>query len=177
MTDFIVRSAQGDDPLKTTAPWATSFNTDTREGEWSVADPELEPNNLGGLAVGDQLTSAVIMCLFTDLRRPKWQTGTDVGGGPRGWAGDYFDIDQAAKERPMGSLLWTLERAPVDDDTAQSVKTEVLDALQTLVDQGRVGLFEVETELDKAKGKLAFSVSAFSETGQNLFENQFPFIG
>ena len=140
-------------------------------GDWPMADPTLEPANAGGLATQDPLSTAIIIQLMTDARRPDATAG---GDDPGGWHGDYYDIDKDAGEGPLGSLLWTLNRGPVDYTVLRTAEHYAISALQTLVNQGAASRFEVKAEADQPNGFLKLTVRAFDAAGQSIFANTLP---
>jgi phage gp46-like protein len=120
-----------------------------------------------GLQASSPLETAILLCLFTDRRRPDTLPGeTDDDADPRGWHGDTYDVEKDAGERPMGSLLWTLERAALTADTARMAEHYTREALQTLIDQGAVSRIDVETEVLTEQGQLSIAVTAWSASGQ-----------
>lgn len=150
--------------------WASDIDLPNfATGDWSVADPDAEEFNRGGFAATDPVTTAIILCLFTDRRRPDWLPGDAT----RGWHGDEFDIDGASGERAMGSLLWTLERAQMTYETARLAEHYATEALQTLVDQGVLARVEVSAELDAGKGRLALDVRCFDPAEDPLTMRRF----
>lgn len=118
MPEIIIRTDEGKDP-RFAPSWDTipPINLEDSNGgfDWAVADPLVELQNVGGLQAQNPLATAVWLCLFIDRRKPDW-LGEDQKT-QRGWHGDTFDLDTDAGERPLGSLLWTLERAALTKDT------------------------------------------------------------
>lgn len=124
------------------------------------------------------ITTAILLCLFTDKRLPDDEA--DAGNyDRRGWHGDTFDVDATAGEREIGSLLWTLERSALNnDDTQVALMAEHYadDALKTLVDQRVVGRFDIAAETDKANGMLILRVTAYAPTGEQQFSGRLPIM-
>jgi phage gp46-like protein len=180
MTEPIIREAEGlDAPVSPS--WDTVWvnfdpNNDLPQldgsGDFALADPDLEPRNIGGLRSISPLGSAVFQCLFTNKRRPDelMQPGLDR----QGWAGDTFDIIEEDGERELGSLLYTLERSAIDYDTMGRARAYAAESLATLIDQGRVREFEIVVEADKAKGFLIISVTAVTPVGDREFIGTWP---
>lgn len=173
MTD-IIRIIDGDEP-QPPGPWDTVWSQSIGAPDWAVADPAAEPGNIGGLAAASRLATAIVLCLFTDKRRPA-DMPRDGNGNDGGWHGDTFDIDRAVGEREMGSLLWTLARGPIDFTTLRMAEHYAADALQTLVDQGAVSRFDLAAVPDKAKGRIMLHVAAYGRTPRPLFANTFPLL-
>lgn len=174
----IIRIIEGDEPPATLG-WDTIFSTDVLapgfgQGEWALADPEEEPYNRGGLASQQPLMTAVNLQLFLNARRPDEIASPDETDVRYGWHGDGFDLDAAAGERPIGSLLYTLKRAPLNEETAARARSYATSALQTLIDQGLVATIDVESELDKPRGLLALKIKLVAPNGQIVLANSFP---
>lgn len=156
--------------------WDTRWGTDPSSptfgsGDWRLADPAEEEFNRGGLAAADPLTTAIILCLFTDRRLADWmEIGDD---GVRGWHGDHFAIDAEAGERELGSYLWTLERGALDFQTRKLAETYATEALQTLIDQGVVSKIEVTAEADTAAGRLLINVRCYDPARDLLADRRF----
>lgn len=171
-------------------PWDTYWAQDISSplyasGEWGVqplvpvldvgGDPVLDdPPNRGGLQALAPLATAVLVCLFTDKRRPDDVDAPSGTNERRGWHGDTFDIDGASGERELGSLLWTLERAILSEETARLAKQYAEDALQTLVDQGAVSRVEIAAAVNRQEQALILHVAAMNEEGESIFKNTFP---
>lgn len=179
MSDPIIRIEEGaDEP--TVFGWDSEWtNTDPETGrggcaDWVVADETETERNRGGFKSQDPLHTAIIICLFTDKRRPDSIPSPDGSDDRRGWHGNSYDVDSAAGERELGSLLWTLDRSLIDDQTLRMAVHFSADALQTLVDQGAVDHFEIEAEADRLNGILKLQVNAFDATGDSIFSGAFP---
>ena len=124
-----------------------------------------ESVNLKGLQSVSPLETAVLIQLFTDARdsRPDAEER-------RGWFGDGVDLDTRAGEAPLGSLLWTLERAALTPETGFAAESFARIALQPLVDQGLAERFDVSHEIDASAGLLALRIVAVGETGTLIFD-------
>ncbi len=171
--DVLVRTDEGNDPPAVYS-WDTEPDPLTLRADWVVADDTETPRNRGGFKSQNQLGTAIYLCLFTDARLPDDMKPPDGSNERRGWHGNSYDVDSASGERELGSLLWTLSRRALDTQTEMLVKHYAQVALQTLVDQGAVNHFEIETEVDKAKGRMNILVKATDAAGQNLFIGAFP---
>lgn len=159
--------------------WDTRWNGDPTaptfaSGDWSLADPAEEEFNRGGLAATDPLTTAIILCLFTDRRLPDWMEVGDEGY--KGWHGDYFAIDAEAGERELGSLLWTLDRGDLNFHTARMAEAFAMEALQTLVDQGVLSKVEVTAEIDQLAGRLSLHVRCYDPARDPMAERRFEVL-
>ncbi|CAP57509.1 phage GP46 family protein [Gluconacetobacter diazotrophicus] len=146
---------------------AISWDPTTGTGDWSIVG--------GDLALGDDLTSAVMISIFTDRVAPAQPDTTDVAvgitapSGPtgsaqddrRGWWGDAF------ADVPIGSRLWELARAVKAGATAipAEVKAVLAEALQWMVDDGVASSVVVDAWWDPANRQaIAFSVTVTEAT-------------
>ncbi len=59
-----------------------------------------------GFVSANPLGTAALLLLFTDGRADDQALRFEHRGDRRGWPGDGFDVDEAAGEAPLGSLLW-----------------------------------------------------------------------
>lgn len=172
-----IRIIQGDE-TPAVGGWDTLWGSDVGDprlygsGEWAVADPAdaNNANNIGGLQAQDAFQTAIILCLFTDRRLPRELPAgvppVDPNGPRYGWHGDTFDLDASAGERPLGSLLYTLNRASISETTAMLMEWMAQDALQTLLDQGVARSVETAHELDPAGGRIRLFVRVTSSSGK-----------
>lgn len=131
-----------------------------------------ESANLKGLQSVSPLETAILIQLFTDAR-----DDSPDAEERRGWFGDVFDLDTRAHECPLGSLLWTLERAALTPDTGLTAVSFAQRALQIFVDQGLVQRFDVTHEIDAAAGLLALRIQAVGETGNLIFNRSIGVSG
>ncbi|MES2685735.1 MAG: phage GP46 family protein [Pseudomonadota bacterium] len=83
----------------------------------------------GDLATGNELSTAVMLSLFTDRRANDDDTLPD-GTDPRGWWADAMDGQR------IGSRLWLLESARSLPETFRLAGEYAEEALQWLVDDG-----------------------------------------
>ncbi len=157
--------------------WTGGVTTPDGAADWAVAPPD-EIGNEAGLQALYPLETAIVICLFTDRRLPDEMAETGEWDR-RGWHGDTFDLDAEAGERPMGSLLWTLDRSALTNSgTATSVarraEAYAAEALQTLIDQGLIARFEIEAETDTAAGRLSLRVAAYGGDGARTYSGTLP---
>lgn len=90
----------------------------------------------GDLAVGNDLSTAVMLSLFSD-RRANEDDKIPDGIDPRGWWADAMD------GQLIGSRLWLLERARSLPETFALAKEYAEEALQWLIDDGIAAKVEV----------------------------------
>jgi len=182
MSEPIIRTQEGLDP-KVTPWWDTIWmnleNEDETStlsdcGEWAVvvaSEEEPQEQNLGGLQALDDLGTAILIQLGTKKRLP--DEFDSISGERGGWHGDTFDIETENGERELGSLLWTLERGPVSYDVARLAEDYAADALQTLIDQGVVGSFQIDGTADLVMGRLTLRIQAYDPAGESIFKHSF----
>jgi phage gp46-like protein len=175
MTEILLRENEGCEP-DSTVLWDTVWTAD-QVGDWQLAPAAGEPGNCGGLVAHAGLFTAAILCLFTDLRVPvNHPLAWLADGDPRGWWGDGVDVRTDLGETPMGSLLWLLERAPMQ---IRGVPVEVwaqqlaAAALQPMINQGMVAKITTEATADPALGHLYLQVGMFGANGAQVFNQQF----
>jgi phage gp46-like protein len=98
------------------------WDTLNQRGDWQMAG--------AGLAIGNDLETAVLLSLFTDRALPLDQTPPDGTTDRRGWWGDSYETS------PIGSRLWILKRAKKADAafTLQEAHDICAEALQWLLD-------------------------------------------
>lgn len=160
--------------------WNDNFGT---AGDWLIqpppsADPgvglrSLEEDdaaaaNSGGLQSTDPLATAILLALFTDARLPDYMLGRFgfTRADQHEWHGNTFSIDRTNGEEPLGSLLWTLRRAPLVPYTARLAEHFCALALQPLIRQGLIGSVEVFSETDKPNNRLNIMVRTFDPDRQ-----------
>ncbi|MCI0551952.1 MAG: phage GP46 family protein [Anaerolineae bacterium] len=174
MSDPIVRIDEGLDDVIPYS-WDTEWRNDVGDGcgDWVIAenDPDAEgaeiERNRGGLKAQNALGTSILICLFTDRRKPPYIDASDGSTDPRGWWGDAVDIDETLHEGPLGSNLWLLARAPNDYQTLIQAEHYAAEALQTLVNQGAVHHFEIEA-YPFGHDQIRLKVKAFDPTGKEL---------
>lgn len=118
-------------------------------GDWVLSGADLES--------GDDLTTAVVISLFTDRVAQADDVIPDGSGDPRGWHGD----DPAS---PIGSRLWLIFRAKRTQQTLTDAQSYAQEALQWLVDDGVVAAIDVYVEW-QAPSMLAMRVTLFKNDG------------
>lgn len=99
----------------------------------------------GDLAVDRELSTAVVISLFTDRRAE--DDDIPPSGDPtdrRGWWGDQYALVLGDK---IGSRLWLLDRAKRTRETALRAKEYALEALAWLLEDLVVSEVEVSTEM------------------------------
>jgi phage gp46-like protein len=175
MVDVIIRSAEGcaPDPFLL---WDSIWSQNDGAADWALAGVA-EKLNRGGLAAHRALDTAVTLCLFTDKRVPKdhplaWL----ADGDPRGWWGDGVDVRTDLNETALGSLLWLLERAPLDDQTAQWARQLALEALAPLLAQRAVARIDAQAVANPMQSRVELTVQFYGADGSNVYDRKFDLI-
>ncbi|MEM8711652.1 MAG: phage GP46 family protein [Planctomycetota bacterium] len=92
----------------------------------------------GDLVLDESLVSAVLVSLFCDA---------GVEDMPPGERRGYW-ADQTP-DRPVGSLLWILERATATAETRARAQDDAASALRWLIDEGIAASVEVEATYER----------------------------
>jgi phage gp46-like protein len=101
----------------------TVFDETTLTADWLLEPP--------GLDVSDDLTTAVVLSLFTDARAGDSDFIPDGTTDRRGWW-----ADSRSPEGVLGSRLWLYTRAKASEETRRGVEEAAASALQWLLDDG-----------------------------------------
>lgn len=150
--------------------WYNRLDAQGGYGDWILAGADDPPEQHGGMRARMALDTAILLQVFSDKRLPEGMRPPGSVEYPRGWWGDSIRL-VGEPEAVMGSLLWTLERGSLDDDTARTAKDYVDEALQVILDQGAVARFETTARADKVRGRLTISIAAFNRAGQRINSN------
>jgi len=84
------------------------------------------------LSEDSELQTAVVISLFTDARAREDTPYVKADEDWRGWWADTA----LSNRRPIGSLLWTLARAPLTAQTMALAESYAEDALQWMIEDG-----------------------------------------
>jgi phage gp46-like protein len=143
--------------------WDTVMVADSAgriRGDWALSDPIVEPNNIGGFQSKDHLATAIILALYTNRKIPDYMVDlheyTKLDSFE--WHGNTYGIEP--DEAPLGSLLHTLRRAPLNETTARKAEHFAAEALQVLVKHHWVSSFTIDCHVDKPNGKLTIHILA-----------------
>jgi phage gp46-like protein len=157
--------------------WDTVWNIDGSQGtwgDWNLSDPSVETSNIGGLQNQDDLSTAILIALFTDAKIPDYmvnQYGFTTNDQFE-WHGNTFNIEE--NEEPLGSMLWTLQRSPLTEYTAKLAEHYAALALQPLVRQKLVSSFYIHSEIDKIQGKLSLIIETEGLNARRWVADLFP---
>lgn len=111
----------------------TTWIASTGSGDWSISG--------GALASGDDLSSAVLISLFTDRLADPADKPPDGSNDRRGWWGDDDE------EVPLGSRLWLLDRSRLTAEVAITARIYMEEALKWIVDDGAAASIQVLTAI------------------------------
>ncbi|MGU3665799.1 phage GP46 family protein [Methylobacterium sp. A49B] len=130
----------------------------------------------GGFVSANPLRTAVLLLLFSDCRAEDQDLRFEHRGDRRGWPGDGFDIDTAAGEAPLGSLLWLFRRSVLRDATGAQIEAEVQRALKPLIRQGAVVKVSATATVDKANGRVALAIGLYARDGSQVYADKFDIL-
>lgn len=113
---------------------------------------------------GDEILTALILSLFTDARsrEEEWEQVKDWETSKRGYWGDKLRSDSPGS----GSKLWLLKRSPVDEETRESAKIYVEEAVRWMVDDGLIS--SIETSVSWSGEDLMIQVTIDNNKPINL---------
>lgn len=151
--------------------WIQRLDASGGYGDWIIAGAD-DGENAGGLRAKAALHTATMLCLFSDRRLPADATPPGNDNDPRGWWGDSVPID-GEPEVPLGSLLWTLERAVLTTRTLQLAQDYAEEALAVLATQGAVARTDVTVGGDARQGRLDILVEHYAHDGARVYEQRF----
>lgn len=152
--------------------WVQRLDASGGYGDWLLAGAGDQPESRGGLRAESALHTATLLCLFTDRRLPEGAEHPGDDDDPRGWWGSSYRLEDEP-EAELGSLLWTLERAVLTDETARRARAYAEDALAVIALQGAVARTDVAVELDRGRSMLAILVTHWDQAGTKAYEQRF----
>jgi len=116
----------------------------------------------GDLIVGNDLSTAIYLSLFTD-RRASPDDRIPDGTDPRGWWGDAIVGDY------MGSRLWLLERSRNVSETLRLAQDYAKESLKWLVTDGVIKSFTVTAvAVGSCDKTLLLTVQIYKPDGKTL---------
>jgi phage gp46-like protein len=157
--------------------WDAVWNAEAGAADWAYAQPQ-ESRNVGGLQALKAIETAVTLCLWTDRFCPpdhplaKYIEAND----PRGWWGDAIDVRTDLGEAPLGSLLWTLERAVVTPATVQWTQALALDALAPMLAQDSVSRVDAQAFAGPGVNRIDLAVQVYGRDGAKIYDRRFDDI-
>jgi phage gp46-like protein len=118
-------------------------------GDWSLHGSQLQS--------GNDLTTAILISIFTDRIAATDDVIPDGTNNPRGWWGD----DPA---HLIGSRLWLLDRSKQMTETLARAQGYIAEAIQWLIDDGVVAKFDIVTEWTRS-GMIGAQIVAYEQSG------------
>jgi phage gp46-like protein len=180
MPEYLIRADEGCLPDPFLLP--DSVHVDIEGGtdfvcDWALAKPPNDTLNVGGLQATNELGTAVYLLLFSDVFCPPDHPLAFLADGDnRGWWGDGVDVRADLDEKPLGSLLWLLERAPLvvaGTPIEQWAETFAAEALSVLQMQGAVAEIDCSAVANTIAERVDLSVELYGSDGSVVFSNQF----
>lgn len=149
---------------------------DGTSGDFAVSTDQAD-GGVGGLVARNPYQTAVILLLNSDGQADPSDLHFEFHGDRRGWIGDSFDLDTAAGEAPLGSLLWLLRRSTLNDQTFAAIKAEVLRALNPLIVQGAAVRIDVEgSTMDKVAGRVSLVIGIYGRDRRQVYAGKFDYL-
>lgn len=149
------------------AAFAPTMTWDVDHGDFAIASPS-DPVNPAGLISDGALLGAIATLLFSDSAgSPDPLDPADID--LRGWPGDYFDVDRAAGEAPLGNLTWMLARHPTNAATARLAEVYAEQALQPLIAQGLIKSVTVKATDFRGTRKIERIITITRPDGSRLY--------
>lgn len=143
-------------------------------GDFAGVEGDSATGNRGGLVARAPLETAVVLALMTD--RAVDPAELPAGEDNRGWPGDAISLEPGAAPRPMGSKLWLLRRATVDETAARRAEAYAREALQPLVDVGAVASVTALATADPARGRVDLEVGLYERSGVKVVARRFALL-
>ena len=106
------------------------------QDDQGILDIPVDGNDLEGT---DGLLTAIIVSLFTDARGNSSVVADAYKR--RGWVGNLLTLNEGYE---LGSTLWLLEQARLNQNTAIAAEGYARKSLQWMIDDGIVDVIEVE---------------------------------
>jgi len=136
-----------------------SWDPATAHGDWDLANADL--------ATGDDLSTAILISVFSDAMAAPDDVIPDGTNDPRGWWGDEFD-----PTHPIGSKIWLLDRAKQTQDVLNRAFSYLSDALKWLIDDGVVGRFDITVQWVR-ESFLGAQIVAYAPGGATMHSGQY----
>jgi phage gp46-like protein len=159
--------------------WDSVWDPTIGYADWALAGVGSQANlNQGGLQAQMALTTAVVLCLFTDQRCPPSHPLAQFidQNDPRGWWGDGIDLRTDLGEEPLGSLLWTLQRSVVTTETVNWAQSLSIAALQPMI--GQMSVVEVDAQAfgEPAMNRIDLAVQLYGRNATLIYNRRFDNI-
>ncbi len=176
--DIRYRDAEGCEPeplLAWDTIWVQRLDAGGGYGDWIMARAGDQPESLGGLRAEAALHTATLLQLFTDRRAEEGDVLPNDDGNRRGWWGDSIRLD-GEPDHPLGSRLWLLARARLDERARQNAEDFAIEALAVLRSQGAVASTSVAATIDRARGAILLDVVHTAIDGARVYQQQFGVV-
>lgn len=178
MAQITIRVAEGCAP-DSNALWDSVWDKERGVADWAMAGAD-EASNRGGLRAIAAIETAVTLALFTDKRvDPDHPLYFLADGDNRGYFGDGIDVREDLHERPLGSHLWLLERAPLTIrglSAARWAEQFANDALATLIEQGVAVRIDVSATVNELDSRLELTVALYGRDGSKIYDRNFDVL-
>lgn len=115
----------------------------------------------GQLVTTNGLDTAIYMSLFTEKRATEDQIKEP--SQRRGWVGNELNDDVTYE---IGSYLWLLDQAIINQDTANLGEAYISDCLQWMITDGLVGSITVDSIIQS--DKIVFNLTFLRNDGSEL---------
>lgn len=157
--------------------WDTTFGffPDDAHGDWAVAaaDDRTAP---GGLRSAAPIETAIALCLLTDARARAHDDLPSFVEDRRGWWGDQVDVEETRGEGDLGSRLWTLQWARLNEDTVERAEALAREALAPLIARRVCQRIDVRAEALAGENRIDLDVRAYGATGNRTIARRFALI-
>lgn len=129
---------------------STVWDSTANRGDWVLDGASLE--------TGNDVTTALLISLFTDRMTDVDDIIPDGTTDPRGWWGDDLVVG------PIGSRLWLLFREKQTKETLQRAYDYIVEAIQWMIDDKVVARFDINVSW-VARGQMGAQITAFKQDG------------
>lgn len=129
---------------------STVWDSTANRGDWILDG--------ASLGTGNDVTTALLISLFTDRIADVDDIIPDGTTDPRGWWGD--DVASG----PIGSRLWLLFREKQTKETLQRAYDYIVEAIQWMIDDKVVARFDINVSW-VARGQMGAEITAFKQDG------------
>lgn len=105
----------------------------------------------------------VLLCLFTNARASDQDTLPEEDSFREGWWGS------ALLEFELGSKLWLLNKAKINNDTIALAEQYIKEALKPMIDDGIASKIEATVTRGRRNDELNYLVRVFRKDAENVF--------
>lgn len=172
------RDAEGCEPealLMWDTVWIQRIDAAGGFGDWRMAGPGDQIESRGGLRAEAALHTATLLQLFSDRRADPADILPNDAGDRRGWWGDSVRLE-GEPDQPLGSRLWLLERARLNEATRQAAEDYAIEALEVLREQGAVSSTDVVATIDRTRAAIIIDVTHYGVDGSRIYLQRFGVV-